>query len=228
MSIVRPLRWVKFSGIGFLLLVATAKGRPVFSLLAALAQSPWAEFPQPLAFPLVAAAACLLGWGALLLDVAFDRRLPRVWIVGIVVLAVAPWSPAPSPADRGAAELQQVAHQVQRGARDALRESGAIPSLPALLLPEAPGPYRSRSLRRAPIRLRILPDEDGPIRAPLAGDAPGTVYLAVRSDGKVGWITWLVPTDGRVRAAREGDKVHVLAVTPTAASERNHLAGGWR
>lgn len=228
MSICRPLRWLKFVVLGFLLLVATVKGRPVFSLLAALSQHPWVESPQPLALPLLASVGCLLGWGALLLDVVLDRHLPKSGIVGIVALAVAPWSPSPVPPGLGDAQVRRIAREVQREAQEALRTTGALPTSPWPLLEGAPGPYRSRNLWRPPLRLRILQGAEGPIRARLGDDVPGTVYLAVRQDGSVGWITWLVASEGRVHASRQGGQVEILAVVATPASKRSPLAGGFR
>ncbi|HZR11012.1 MAG TPA: hypothetical protein VFA79_20655 [Myxococcales bacterium] len=51
-------------------------------------------------------------------------------------------------------------------------------------------PFR-RAGRTIPLRARILSGRDGPQMAPLPGDPPGTVYVAISSDRQSAWVTAL-------------------------------------
>lgn len=231
MSPRRPLRWVKFLVLAFLLLVSAGKGWPVVVLLGTLAESPYAEFSHPILVPLVAVACCAIGVVAILLDAAFDRLVPRPAIVGIVILAVTPWAPPSHSLEGGERAVRRAAHEVRLHATQSLRADGAIDAAPGRLFPSGHAfersPYRSRLLRRVPIQVRIVPAAEGPVRAPRPGDGPGTIYLAIGAGGRVGWITWLVLEDGRLQVARRSGRQEVFAIVPDRAVERvSSLAGG--
>jgi len=62
-------------------------------------------------------------------------------------------------------------------------------------------PFR-RFGRPLPLRARFLDDAEGPQRSPLAGDAPGTIYVAISADRTAAWLTAL-STGGVLRHAIE-------------------------
>ena len=95
--------------------------------------------------------------------------------------------PPPDPAPPLLAGLRGVAEELDRDfsgryAPDAARLDAALAKLP-------PPGFR-RLGRTLPLHVRVLSAE-GPQLQPLAGDEPGTIYIAISSDAKSAWLTAL-------------------------------------
>ena len=62
-----------------------------------------------------------------------------------------------------------------------------------------------RRLRRLPLHPRVLPGRAGPEDEPLAGDEPGTIYVAISADRRAAWLTALTLEDGHPALLRLGN-----------------------
>lgn len=89
--------------------------------------------------------------------------------------------PPPDPAPRLYQGLRAAAEQLDQAF------AGTYAPMPLQL---GDSPFR-RFGRTPPLRARFLDDADGPQRTPLAGDAPGTIYVAIGRDRTAAWLTAL-------------------------------------
>lgn len=76
------------------------------------------------------------------------------------------------------------------------------PSLNARL-GQLPRPGFRRRFRRLPLRVRSLGNASGPQLTPLAGDEPGTLYVALAADGRRAWLSALTLQEGAPAVLRQ-------------------------
>ena len=119
-----------------------------------------------------------------------------------LVLRVAAAEPAP-PTDPTAPlfdGLRAVAVELDRGYAGRYQ---ADPAALDALLSRLPPPGFVRLFRALPLHLRALSNADGPQLTPLAGDEPGTLYLALAADGRRLWLSALTLQGGEAAVLRQ-------------------------
>jgi hypothetical protein len=97
-------------------------------------------------------------------------------------------SPPRDPTPSLLAALGIAADELDRGYTD--RYAPDAVQFSSALAQANPPPFR-RLGRQLPLHARILSGADGPQLEPLAGDDPGTIYVAISNDRQSAWLTAL-------------------------------------
>src|SRR5207245_1902343 len=96
--------------------------------------------------------------------------------------------PPPEPTPALLQGMRAVAAEIDRGVQKTYAPEET--RLNAVLATVPPPGYR-RLGRTLPLRVRIVPGAAGPQKDAVAGDSPGTIYVAVSPDRTAAWITAL-------------------------------------